>query len=238
MVLSGSKRTTYMSSIVNQNSGGGPKKAGLPFQIGREASVSIAYRNTSQNLVFLQGPKAMLKQALMIARYYLSKATDIKAAAEAVVTAKIATANALTNVTVASTDNDAAIGGEGGMIPTLDVGGKITNANALPNVTVAADTTNEQIQQKITDLDVSGKKENYEGLDAGDEKTAAGEIYNTANTAYLALQAIIDARVDVAALQAIIDARELAGTAKTNFDTEQDKVNAAQEKLTTYTAAV
>ena len=30
MVLSGSKKTTYMSSLVNQNSGGGSKKAGLP----------------------------------------------------------------------------------------------------------------------------------------------------------------------------------------------------------------
>ena len=85
MVLSGSKRTTYKSSIVNQNSGGGPKKTGLPFQIGREASVSIAYKNTSQKLVFLQGPKAMLKQALMIARYYLSKATAAKAIAYALV---------------------------------------------------------------------------------------------------------------------------------------------------------
>ena len=54
MVLSGSKRTTYKSSIVNQNSGGGPKKAGLPYQIGREASVSVALRKTSQNLVFLK----------------------------------------------------------------------------------------------------------------------------------------------------------------------------------------
>lgn len=85
MVLSGSKRTTYMSSIVNQNSGGGPKKAGLPYQIGREASVSIALRQTSQKLVFLQGPKAMLKQKLMIAKYYLDKATAIKTAADALV---------------------------------------------------------------------------------------------------------------------------------------------------------
>jgi len=85
MVLSGSKRTTYVSSIVNQNSGGGPKKAGLPYQIGREASVSVALRQTSQKLVFLQGPKAMLKQKLMIANYYLSKATAIKTAADALV---------------------------------------------------------------------------------------------------------------------------------------------------------
>jgi len=41
MVLSGSKRTTYMSSIVNQNSGGGPKKAGLPYQVGKDAWSAI-----------------------------------------------------------------------------------------------------------------------------------------------------------------------------------------------------
>lgn len=94
MVLSGSKRTTYKSSIVNKNSGGGPKKAGLPFQIGREASVSIAYKNTSQKLAFLQGPKAMLKQKLRIAKYYLDKAVAIKNAADALVTATTAAGTA------------------------------------------------------------------------------------------------------------------------------------------------
>ena len=94
MVLSGSKRTTYVSSIVNQNSGGGPKKAGLPYQIGREASVSVALRQTSQKLVFLQGPKAMLKQKLMIANYYLVKATAIKTTADALVTATTASGTA------------------------------------------------------------------------------------------------------------------------------------------------
>jgi hypothetical protein len=238
MVLSGSKRTTYMSSIVNQNSGGGPKKAGLPFQIGREASVSIAYKNTSQNLVFLQGPKAMLKQALMIARYYLAKAVAVKAAADAVVTAKIATADALYNVTVESTDNDAAISGVGGMIPTLDVAGKITTADALDNVTVETDTTNEQIQQKITDLDVSGKETTYNDLAAGTDKDQAGIAYNDANTAALALQAIIDARTAVAALQAIVDARVPAGTAEDNVTTEQGKVTTAQSNLNAYTKDV
>ena len=94
MVLSGSKRTTYVSSIVNQNSGGGPKKAGLPYQIGREASVSVALRQTSQKLVFLQGPKTMLKQKLMIANYYLVKATAIKTTADALVTATTASGTA------------------------------------------------------------------------------------------------------------------------------------------------
>jgi len=85
MVLSGSKRTTYMSSIVNQNSGGGPKKAGLPFQIGREASVSISLKKTSSNLIFLRGPKAMLEQILMFAEQRLIKVTKIKADADALV---------------------------------------------------------------------------------------------------------------------------------------------------------
>jgi len=79
---------------VNQNSGGGPKKAGLPYQIGREASVSVALRQTSQKLVFLQGPKTMLKQKLMIANYYLVKATAIKTAADALVTATTASGTA------------------------------------------------------------------------------------------------------------------------------------------------
>lgn len=94
MVLSGSKRTSYKSSIVNQNSGGGPKKAGLPFQIGREASISIAYKHTSSNLVFLQGPKAILKQKLMFANKDLAKAIAIKDAADALVTSTEAAKNA------------------------------------------------------------------------------------------------------------------------------------------------
>ena len=200
MVLSGSKRTTYKSSIVNQNSGGGPKKTGLPFQIGREASVSIAYKKTSQNLVFLQGPKAMLKQALKIARYFLAKATAIKTAADALVTAKIATADALDNVTVASTDTDDVIGN---MITTLDVSTK-------------KDTSDSDALAAI-------------GAEAGSDLAIAAATSLTAYT---------DAKTAAEALQAIIDAREPAGTAEDNVDTEQDKVNAAQEKLTTYTAAV
>ena len=105
MVLSGSKKTTHLASIVNQDTGGGNKKAGLPHQIGREASVSIAFRNTSSNLFFLQGPKAMLKNKLKIATYYLTKAQAAKAEADALVASKIALADALDNVEV-SADND------------------------------------------------------------------------------------------------------------------------------------
>ena len=170
MVLSGSKRTTYMSSIVNQNSGGGPKKAGLPYQIGREASVSVAFRNTSQKLVFLQGPKAMLKQALMIAKYYLAKATVVKDKADALVTTNIATANALTNVSVESTHNDAAITT---MITTLDVSTKKSTSDSDASTAAAEGATQQQI----------------------DDAAASLDAYTVAKTAADALQAIIDARV-------------------------------------------
>jgi len=36
MVLSTTKRTSQISSIVNQNQGGGSKKAGLPYIVGRD----------------------------------------------------------------------------------------------------------------------------------------------------------------------------------------------------------
>lgn len=167
MVLSGSKRTTYMSSIVNRNSGGGPKKAGLPYQIGREASVSIALKQTSQNLVFLQGPKAMLKQKLMIANYYLDKATAIKTAADALVTAKIATADALSNVTVASTnDNDAITG----MIAVFG-----NDLDAL---------------QTTSDYDANAAI----GADEGSDLAIAAAASLAAYTAAYALNAILDAR--------------------------------------------
>lgn len=43
MVYSNSKRGSYISSIVNQNQGGGSKKAGFPHQVGRESWTSIAF---------------------------------------------------------------------------------------------------------------------------------------------------------------------------------------------------
>jgi len=52
MVLSTTKRTSSISSIVNRNQGGGPKKAGFPFIVGRESWTSIHFREsgTSQFL--------------------------------------------------------------------------------------------------------------------------------------------------------------------------------------------
>jgi len=120
MVLSGSKRTTHIASIVNQDTGGGSKKAGLPYQIGREASISVAFRNTSSNLIFLQGPKAMLKNKLKIAMYYLNKALKAQTEADALVVSKIATADALENVTVTADDNDAAIQGKIDTLAAID----------------------------------------------------------------------------------------------------------------------
>ena len=41
MVLSGSWKSTYRSSLTNKNTGGGSKKAGLPYSIGRESYTSV-----------------------------------------------------------------------------------------------------------------------------------------------------------------------------------------------------
>lgn len=44
MVLSNaSKNARYTSSITNQNQGGGSKKAGFPYQVGRSSWTSIAF---------------------------------------------------------------------------------------------------------------------------------------------------------------------------------------------------
>ena len=43
MVLSGSKITTYRSSVTNQNSGGGNKKAGFPPVVGKSSAVSLSF---------------------------------------------------------------------------------------------------------------------------------------------------------------------------------------------------
>ena len=53
MVLSGTKKTTYISSIINQNQGGGSKKAGFPYQIGRGSysSVFLGANRTNLNMV-------------------------------------------------------------------------------------------------------------------------------------------------------------------------------------------
>ena len=54
MVYSQTKRTASIASIVNQNQGGGNKKAGFPYLVGRDSWTSIAFRGTKQNLPSLQ----------------------------------------------------------------------------------------------------------------------------------------------------------------------------------------
>ena len=43
MVYSNSTRGSYTSSIINQNQGGGAKKAGFPYQVGRDSWTSLAF---------------------------------------------------------------------------------------------------------------------------------------------------------------------------------------------------
>jgi len=50
MVYSQTKRTSSISSITNQNQGGGSKKAGFPYLVGRDSWTSIALHKTKQFL--------------------------------------------------------------------------------------------------------------------------------------------------------------------------------------------
>ncbi len=54
MVLSTTTRTSSISSMINQNQGGGNKKAGFPYIVGRDSWTSIAFNGTSQNSKVLQ----------------------------------------------------------------------------------------------------------------------------------------------------------------------------------------
>jgi hypothetical protein len=50
MVYSQTKRTASISSITNQNQGGGSKKAGFPYLVGRESWTSVALNKKAQFL--------------------------------------------------------------------------------------------------------------------------------------------------------------------------------------------
>ena len=50
MVYSQTKRTSSIASITNQNQGGGSKKAGFPYLVGRDSWTSIALKQTKQYL--------------------------------------------------------------------------------------------------------------------------------------------------------------------------------------------
>jgi hypothetical protein len=54
MVLSGSKKTTYMSSIVNANQGGGSKKAGSARSIGLSSWSSVALRERGDGILSMK----------------------------------------------------------------------------------------------------------------------------------------------------------------------------------------
>lgn len=56
MVYSQTKRTSSMASITNQSQGGGSKKAGLPYLIGRDSTVSVALKNHTQYMGKLSLP--------------------------------------------------------------------------------------------------------------------------------------------------------------------------------------
>jgi len=49
MVLSSSKKVASVSSIANQSSMGGSKKAGLPYQVGKGAYAAILIGGVSDN---------------------------------------------------------------------------------------------------------------------------------------------------------------------------------------------
>ena len=167
MVLSGSKKTSSLSSVINQNTGGGPKKAGLPYQIGREASVSMALKNTSKNLVFLQGARAMLVQKLRSANFELANANKV-------VDTKIYIASALPNVSVTKDTTDADISNN--LIPGLNVDGlNTTYENASLDTEAYVDEAGNTIP-------------------ATTAKSDALAALQVAETARDALQAIIDAR--------------------------------------------
>jgi hypothetical protein len=168
MVLSGSKKTSSLSSVINQNTGGGPKKAGLPYQIGREASVSISLKNTSTNLVFLQGARAMLVQKLRSANFELANANKV-------VATKIYIANALTIVSVTKDNTNDDISNN--LIQGLNIDTLETNYNNAPADTDAVVDENGNVTTPATTA-----------------KSDALAAWEAAKTARDALQAIIDAR--------------------------------------------
>jgi len=67
MVLSTTKRTSSISSIVNRNQGGGPKKAGFPYMIGRESWTSI-HLNESGTAQFLGAKDGSTVRSLRFTR--------------------------------------------------------------------------------------------------------------------------------------------------------------------------
>ena len=113
MVHSGSKRTSQLSSYINGDFGGGVKKAGLPYQIGRTAAISYAFRQTSQNLIVLKGRKFELNYHLQIAIMNFEDKQRAVIEAQSVYDAaedgSQAQADALEALNLANTERDAAL---------------------------------------------------------------------------------------------------------------------------------
>jgi len=112
MVYSGTKRTSQLSSYMNGDFGGGVNKAGLPYQIGRTAAISHAFRQTSQNLIVLKGRKFELNYHLQIAITMLTAKQSIVDEAQGIYDAaeagSDAQAAALTALNLAKVERDAA----------------------------------------------------------------------------------------------------------------------------------
>lgn len=53
VLFNGSKNARNASSIINQKSGGGSKKAGTPYMIGRSTWSSVAFRVHHSNIPLL-----------------------------------------------------------------------------------------------------------------------------------------------------------------------------------------
>lgn len=179
MVLSSSKKTSSLSSIVNKNSGGGPKKTGLPFQIGRTAAVSISLKNAGQNYQFTKGMKRYLKHVLMYYTKELTKITARRDAHIANVAAKITIANDLANVTVDDTKTDTEIAA---MMNTLNVDGK--------------------------ESDVTDKKAILDAVVEGADNTTELAAYNTAVSTYTEAKTASDALNDIIVARANLKVKE------------------------------
>lgn len=76
MVLSTTTRTSHISSIVNRSQGGGEKKAGFPYQVGRDTWTSIYLRPNSLPLYMLQQPDGVTK--LVRRRYVRNVGLDMR----------------------------------------------------------------------------------------------------------------------------------------------------------------
>jgi hypothetical protein len=112
MVYSGAKRTSQLASYMNGDFGGGSRKAGLPYQIGRTAAISYAFRQTSQNLIVLKGRTFELNYHLQIAIKNLADKQRLVDEAQTIYDnaeeGSEAQTNALTSLNLAKSERDAA----------------------------------------------------------------------------------------------------------------------------------